>query len=53
MVNLLALYPQDPAAGSPFDTGEQNALTPQYKRLAALQVSFLRAFDQTTVELSP
>ncbi|EIN04660.1 alpha/beta-hydrolase [Punctularia strigosozonata HHB-11173 SS5] len=37
MANLLALYPQDPAAGSPFDTGEQNALTPQYKRLAALQ----------------
>lgn len=34
---LLTLYPQDPAQGSPFDTGDLNALSPQYKRLAALQ----------------
>ncbi|KAI0028478.1 carotenoid ester lipase precursor [Vararia minispora EC-137] len=33
---LLELYPSDPAAGSPFDTGEQNALTPEFKRMAAL-----------------
>ncbi|EIN05435.1 carotenoid ester lipase [Punctularia strigosozonata HHB-11173 SS5] len=39
MKRLLDLYPQDPAAGSPFDTGDQNALTPQYKRLAALQAN--------------
>lgn len=33
---LLKLYPADPAAGSPFNTGNANALTPQYKRNAAL-----------------
>ena len=33
---LLALYSSDPAAGSPFDTGDANAITPQYKRTAAL-----------------
>ncbi|KAI0044924.1 carotenoid ester lipase precursor [Auriscalpium vulgare] len=34
---ILAAYPNDTAQGSPFDTGALNALTPQYKRLAALQ----------------
>ncbi|KAI0699606.1 carotenoid ester lipase precursor [Cerioporus squamosus] len=33
---LLQLYPSDPAAGSPFDTGDANAFTPQFKRLAAV-----------------
>ncbi|RPD58749.1 carotenoid ester lipase precursor [Lentinus tigrinus ALCF2SS1-6] len=33
---LLSLYSSDPAAGSPFDTGDANALTPQYKRIAAV-----------------
>ncbi|TFK80316.1 carotenoid ester lipase precursor [Polyporus arcularius HHB13444] len=33
---LLQLYPSDPAAGSPFDTGSANAFSPQYKRIAAL-----------------
>ena len=33
---LLELYPSDPAAGSPFDTGDANAFSPQYKRMAAL-----------------
>ncbi|EIW59806.1 carotenoid ester lipase precursor [Trametes versicolor FP-101664 SS1] len=33
---LLALYPVDPSAGSPFDTGSANAISPQYKRVAAL-----------------
>ena len=32
----LELYPSDPAAGSPFDTGDANAFSPQYKRLAAV-----------------
>ncbi|KAJ7583467.1 carotenoid ester lipase precursor [Mycena floridula] len=32
-----AAYPADLSAGSPFDTGETNALTPEYKRLAAIQ----------------
>jgi len=30
-------YPQDPSDGSPFDTGSSNAISPQYKRLAAFQ----------------
>ncbi|EIN12169.1 carotenoid ester lipase precursor [Punctularia strigosozonata HHB-11173 SS5] len=34
---LLTLYPADPTQGSPFDTGILNALTPQFKRLAAMQ----------------
>ncbi|KAI0699615.1 carotenoid ester lipase precursor [Cerioporus squamosus] len=33
---LLELYPSDPAAGSPFDTGDANAFSTQYKRLAAV-----------------
>ncbi|KAF9049529.1 carotenoid ester lipase precursor [Hymenopellis radicata] len=34
---LLNVYPAAAEAGSPFDTGSANALTPQFKRLAALQ----------------
>jgi acetylcholinesterase len=34
---LANLYPADPAAGSPFGTGTNNAITPQFKRLSALQ----------------
>ncbi|GJE92631.1 carotenoid ester lipase precursor [Phanerochaete sordida] len=34
---LLALYPQNYTAGSPFDTGDLNAVTPEYKRIAAFQ----------------
>lgn len=37
MASALTLYPADPAEGSPFDTGFLNALTPQFKRLAAIQ----------------
>ena len=33
----LELYPSDPAAGSPFDTGDAYAFSPEYKRIAALQ----------------
>ncbi|KAN0139660.1 Alpha/Beta hydrolase fold [Lactarius tabidus] len=33
---VLALYPQDVTQGSPFDTGTQNALTPEFKRIAAI-----------------
>ncbi|EKM49797.1 uncharacterized protein PHACADRAFT_131622 [Phanerochaete carnosa HHB-10118-sp] len=33
---MLQLYPQDPAQGSPFDTGDLNVLSPQYKRIAAI-----------------
>ncbi|KAI0793614.1 carotenoid ester lipase [Fomes fomentarius] len=34
---ILEAYPSDPAAGSPFDTGNANAITSQYKRIAAVQ----------------
>ncbi|EKM55972.1 uncharacterized protein PHACADRAFT_256969 [Phanerochaete carnosa HHB-10118-sp] len=34
---LMEVYPQDPAQGSPFDTGDLNQLSPQFKRLAAIQ----------------
>jgi carboxylesterase type B len=33
---LVATYPDDPTAGSPFGTGNDNNWYPQYKRLAAL-----------------
>lgn len=35
---LDTLYPTDITAGSPFDTSILNALTPQFKRIAAFQV---------------
>ena len=35
--NLATLYPADITQGSPFDTGILNAVTPQYKRIAAFQ----------------
>jgi len=34
--DLVATYPDDPAAGSPFNTGDLNNIYPQYKRLAAM-----------------
>ncbi|KAJ7366077.1 sterol esterase [Mycena albidolilacea] len=37
MAQLARLYPDDPTQGSPFDTGTDNQLTPEYKRLAAFQ----------------
>ncbi|KAI0075529.1 carotenoid ester lipase precursor [Panus rudis PR-1116 ss-1] len=33
---LLSLYPADLTQGSPFDTGNANAITPQFKRIAAI-----------------
>ncbi|CZT41728.1 related to cholinesterase [Rhynchosporium secalis] len=33
---LVATYPDDPSAGSPFNTGPLNNIYPQYKRLAAI-----------------
>jgi acetylcholinesterase len=30
------LYPQNITEGSPFGTGEQNAITPQFKRISAI-----------------
>ncbi|KAI8974028.1 carotenoid ester lipase precursor [Trametes punicea] len=34
---ILDLYPADPAAGSPFGTGDAFAYSPQYKRISAFQ----------------
>jgi acetylcholinesterase len=34
--HMLSLYPEDVTAGSPFDTGYFNRLTPQNKRISAL-----------------
>lgn len=42
VAQIAAAYPQDPTQGSPFGTGLANALTPQYKRLAAVQGDLVR-----------
>jgi hypothetical protein len=34
---LLSVYPDDVTQGSPFDTALNNTVTPEFKRLAALQ----------------
>ncbi|KAK7036379.1 carboxylic ester hydrolase, partial [Favolaschia claudopus] len=36
MSQLGRLYPDDPTKGSPFDTGNANQLSPEYKRISAL-----------------
>jgi hypothetical protein len=38
IATLDSLYPSDVIDGSPFDTGLLNGVTPQFKRLAAIQV---------------
>lgn len=35
---VLDYYPEDPAKGSPYNTGSENAITPQYKRIASFVV---------------
>ncbi|KIJ40555.1 hypothetical protein M422DRAFT_230113 [Sphaerobolus stellatus SS14] len=37
---LAVFYPSNPTVGSPFNTGDLNALTPQFKRIAAFQGDF-------------
>ena len=41
MDELLTLYPQDVTQGSPYDTGTQNALTPEFKRIASILGDFV------------
>lgn len=36
ITQLMQYYPPNPIVGSPFDTGDNNTLTPQYKRISAL-----------------
>ena len=38
---LLTLYPQNVTQGSPYDTGTQNALTPEFKRIASILGDFV------------
>jgi len=38
---IARVYPEDPAQGSPFNTGTANAITPQFKRIAAFQGDYL------------
>ena len=58
VAKLLELYPSDPALGSPFDTGDAFAFSPQFKRMAALQGDFIeqaprRLFVQTLAKTQP
>ncbi|KAH9889042.1 carotenoid ester lipase [Cubamyces lactineus] len=41
ITRLLQLYPSNPALGSPFETGNEFAFTPEYKRLSAFQGDFI------------
>ncbi len=41
IARLLELYPANPAAGSPFGTGDAFAFTPEFKRLAAFSGDFI------------
>ncbi|KAJ7765885.1 carotenoid ester lipase precursor [Mycena maculata] len=41
IANISVLYPDDPAQGSPFDTGSANEYTPQFKRLSAFQGDYI------------
>ncbi|KAH7903320.1 Alpha/Beta hydrolase protein [Hygrophoropsis aurantiaca] len=41
IAGLLEMYPEDPAAGSPFNTFDLNAITPQFKRIAAFQGDYV------------
>ncbi len=55
---ILDLYPADPAAGSPYNTGNEFAYSPQYKRMAAFQGDFFlhaprRTFVQHLAEKQP
>ncbi|KAH7915897.1 Alpha/Beta hydrolase protein [Hygrophoropsis aurantiaca] len=40
MTQLGQLYPDDPAQGSPYDTGSNDTLTPEFKRISAFQGDF-------------
>ncbi|KAF7329205.1 Carboxylic ester hydrolase [Mycena kentingensis (nom. inval.)] len=41
IARIAELYPDDPTLGSPFGTGTDNQLTPEYKRIAAFQGDFI------------
>ncbi|KAG9308835.1 carotenoid ester lipase precursor [Chiua virens] len=41
LTQLMSHYPSDPAHGSPFGSGHEHALSPQFKRMAAFQGDFI------------
>ncbi|KAL6701646.1 lipase [Trichoderma pleuroticola] len=56
--DLVATYPDDPSAGSPFRTGPLNSLYPEYKRLAAILGDFIftlqrRSLLETVDQIAP
>ena len=59
MDKLLHLYPSDPTAGAPYNTGDNSVYSPQYKRIvAALQGDFIevaprRLFTQSLANRQP
>lgn len=58
VAKILTLYPSDPAAGSPFGTGDEFAYSPQYKRMSAFQGDYIeqaprRVFVQKLAESQP
>ncbi|KAM3082730.1 hypothetical protein ACMFMF_002383 [Clarireedia jacksonii] len=55
---IVASYPDDPSAGSPFNTGLLNNIYPQFKRLAAILGDFTftlmrRAFLNSASQVNP
>ncbi|CAA7262234.1 unnamed protein product [Cyclocybe aegerita] len=55
---LETLYPDDITQGSPFNTGTENAITPQFKRLSSLQGDLVfqsprRTFSQIASKTQP
>jgi acetylcholinesterase len=55
---LVNTYPMDPSAGSPFRTGSENEVYPQYKRIAALfgdlKFTLMRRFElASTRQIAP
>lgn len=54
--NVLQLWPSDPKLGSPFGTGDKNAVTPVYKQYAAILGDFgfqvrMKVFLWTDIDL--
>ena len=41
VAKILELYSSDPAAGAPYNTGDADAYSPQYKRISSWQGDFI------------
>ncbi|PIL28506.1 hypothetical protein GSI_08544 [Ganoderma sinense ZZ0214-1] len=58
VAKILDLYPSDPAAGAPYNTGDADAYSPQYKRISSWQGDFIevaprRLFTQYLSDKQP